>query len=87
MRTTHSAVGRLELIQTEQQQRRGELLDRHALMACGRAICDGITERLSGLPNYTAIVDLLIPVVVDAVANAGHEPLLLTHEKKETPHD
>jgi hypothetical protein len=79
-----SGIGRLELIQTQQQHQRGELLDRHALQAAGRAICQSLIERLSSLPNFEAITDLIIPAVMEGISAAGHEPLLLTHEK-ETP--
>jgi hypothetical protein len=82
-------VAKMELIQVAQQQRLGNLLDRHALQAAGRAICEGIRSRLSGMPNYELLIDQILPAVVEGVETAGreqHVPVpLLTHEKGDQP--
>jgi hypothetical protein len=77
-------VGKLELLQISQQEKMGDLLGRHALFAVGNAICQALVEKLSGLPNYEQIVDLVIPAIESAIATAGREqkrePLRLTQE-------
>ena len=66
-------VGKLQLLQVAQQEKMGNLLGRHALFAVGSAICEAIVQRLSGLPNYEQIVDLVIPAIESAIATAGRE--------------
>ncbi len=77
-------VGKLQLLQVAQQEKMGDLLGRHALFAVGTAICEAIAQKLSGLPNYEQIVDLVIPAIESAIATAGreqpHEPLRITQD-------
>jgi hypothetical protein len=73
-------IGKLQLIQISEQERIGNLLDRHALFTVGSAICKALVERLSGLPNYEQIVDVITPIITEAIATAGREPLRITHE-------
>jgi len=65
-------------------KRRWGFAGRHALFAVGNAICQALVEKLSGLPNYEQIVDLVIPAIESAIATAGREqkrePLRLTQE-------
>jgi hypothetical protein len=78
-------VGKLELLQIQQREKMGNLLDRHALFSAGAAICEAIAARLSGRPDYGELVDLILPAITDTLKTVGreqkHEPLLLTREK------
>jgi hypothetical protein len=73
-------IGKLELLQISQEEKMGNLLGRHALFAVGTAICQALVEKLSGLPNYDQIVDLALPAIEAAIAEAGREPLRIAHE-------
>ena len=76
-------VGKLELLQIQQQERAGTLLGRHAIFSVGSAICEAIVEKLSAFPNYELIVDAVIPAIENAIATAGREQSLrLTHDPK-----
>ena len=78
-------VGKLELLQIQQKEKMGNLLDRHALFSAGSAICEAIAARLSGRPDYEELVDLILPAITEALATVRreqkHEPLFLTQEK------
>ena len=78
-------VGKLELLQIQQHEKMGTLLDRHALFSAGSAICEAIAARLSGRPDYGELVDLILPAITEALRTVGreqnHEPLLLAQEK------
>jgi hypothetical protein len=73
-------IAKSTLLQVQAKARMGELLDRHALFQAGSRICEQLTQRLAHLPNYPEIVDAIIPVIIDGLKSAGHEPLLLTQD-------
>jgi hypothetical protein len=77
-------VGKLQLLKTAQEERRGNLLSRRALFEVGSAICDTIKNHFAGLPEdeYCRLVDAIVPAIRTAVENAGREkPLSLVREE------
>jgi hypothetical protein len=60
------------------EERLGSLLAKPALQRVGQRICVVLIERLSGLPNYEQLVDVLEADVIDIIRDARNdvEPVL-----------
>lgn len=80
-----SVLAKVQNVELDRRQRDGELLGRDQLFKIGQAICRALVERLSSLPNFEQVVDLILPAITETIKTAGREqqrePLRLTHQE------
>ena len=80
-----SVLAKVQNVELDRRQRDGELLGREQLFKVGQAICRALVERLSSLPNFEQVVDLILPAITETIKTAGREqqrePLRLTHQE------